>query len=147
MLVLRKDNAGRDAKDTAIGGHQQAFDVPTIFGIVDFGELLPNFTVGDHFGSAFENYSFIGLFGPNYDFRESGDVSRLARARASARFRRVTTNRKAVAIRPIQNWHEIESDYGVSFMRRRRSWKRGSGCNPSKMGWIFTITSPSSRAA
>src|SRR2546429_1026781 len=47
VFVLRKDDLGLDAKDTAIRSHQKRLHVAAVFGIVNFSELLPDRAIRD----------------------------------------------------------------------------------------------------
>ena len=65
VFVLRKDDLGLDAKDTAIRSHQKRLHVAAVFGIVNFSELLPDRAIRDFLRGAFQNDSFVGFFGSN----------------------------------------------------------------------------------
>ena len=84
VFVLRKDDLGLHTKDTAIGGHQEGFDVTAVFLIVDLSKLPPDCAIGDFFRSTFQNYRFVRFFRCNDDVGESGDVFGLACAWAGA---------------------------------------------------------------
>ena len=85
MLVLAESDLWGDAKDASVGSHQNRFDVPAVFRVIDLCELLPNGAVFDFFGSAFEDDGFVRLFGADDNVRVGGDVSCFSRARASAK--------------------------------------------------------------
>ena len=84
VLVLAESDLWGDAKDASVGSHQNRFDVPAVFRVIDLCELLPNGAVFDFFGSAFEDDGFVRLFGADDNVRAGDDVSCFLRARASA---------------------------------------------------------------
>ena len=51
MLVLAESDLWGDAKDASVGSHQNRFDVPAVFRVIDLCELLPNGAVFDFFGA------------------------------------------------------------------------------------------------
>src|SRR6266446_6427343 len=84
VLVLAKSDLRFDAEDAAAGRHEKRFDVSTVFAIVNLCDLLPDGTIFDFLGGAFEDYGLVGFFGPNHAVRVGGDVLGLARTGAGA---------------------------------------------------------------
>src|SRR5438067_3888382 len=84
LLVLAESDLWGDAKDASVGSHQNRFDVPAVFRVIDLCELPPNGAVFDFFGSAFEDHGFVRFFSADNNVRIGGDVFCFSRARASA---------------------------------------------------------------
>jgi hypothetical protein len=84
VFVLAESGLGLEAKDAAVGSHQKRFDIAAVFGIVDLGDLLPDRTIFDFLGDAFENYGFIGFLRANHTVRIGGDIFCLARTGTGA---------------------------------------------------------------
>src|SRR6266849_9162274 len=82
MLVLAESELRSDPVDAAIGGHEQRFDVAAVFRVVDLSELLPNGTIFNFLGGAFQDDGFVGFFSADDDARLSGNILGFASARA-----------------------------------------------------------------
>src|SRR6266481_6044540 len=89
VLVLAKSDLRSDSEDAAAGSHEKRLDVSTIFAIVNLCDLLPDGTIFDFLGGAFEDYSLVGFFGADHAVRVGGDVLGLARTRPGAEPERV----------------------------------------------------------
>ena len=89
VLVLAKSDLRFDSEDAAAGSHEERLDVSTIFAIVNLCDLLPDGTIFDFLGGAFEDYSLVGFFGADHAVRVGGDVLGLARTRPGAEPERV----------------------------------------------------------
>ena len=89
VLVLAEGDLGLDTKHAAVGSHEKRLNVAAIFAIVNLRDLLPDGTIFDFFGEAFEDYGFVGFFSANHAVRVDGDVFCLARTRAGAEPERV----------------------------------------------------------
>src|SRR2546421_4943450 len=84
VLVLAKSDLRFDAEDAAIGSRENRFDVTAVFAVVDLSQLLPDGTIFDFFGGAFQDDGFVGLFGADDNVWVAGDIFCFAGARARA---------------------------------------------------------------
>src|SRR6267143_3779060 len=123
VLVLAKSDLRFDSEDAAAGCHEKRLDVSTIFAIVNLCDLLPDGTIFDFLGGAFEDYGIVGFFGANHAVRVGGDVLGLARTRAGA-------EPESILPPDAPNKHEV----------RPAPWARGG--DPIVVGLLEALEGP-----
>src|SRR5713226_5485188 len=84
VLVLTKGNLRFDAKDRAAGRFEKWANVAAVFIVVDLDELLPDGTIFDFFGDAFEDDGLIGFFSADHNMRVRSHILCFAGARTGA---------------------------------------------------------------
>jgi len=84
VFILTEGNLRSDAKDAAAGSLEKWADVAAVFAIVGSDELLPDGTIFDFLGGAFQNDGFVCFFGADDNVRVCGDVPCFARTRTGA---------------------------------------------------------------
>ncbi len=89
VFVLTEHRLRRHTKDDASRGLQQRPKITAIFAIINLNQLLPGGAVRYGFGGPFEDYGFIGFFGPYNAATILNEISRFARPRSSAEPKRV----------------------------------------------------------
>src|SRR6267143_4654224 len=123
VLVLAKSDLRFDAEDAAAGSQEKRFNVSTVFAVVNLYDLLPDGTIFNFLGDAFEDYSLVGFFGADHAMRVGDDVLGLARTRAGAEPERVLPP-------DAPNKHEV----------RPAPWARGG--DPIVVGLLEALEGP-----
>jgi hypothetical protein len=84
VLVLAEGYFGLDAKYAAAGRFEQRKDLPAIFAIVNFRNLLPGRVILDLLYRALDDHRLVRFFGADDTMRLRLDVLRFACLRAGA---------------------------------------------------------------
>ena len=84
MFILTKGDLRSDAKDASAGALEKWANVAAILAIVDFDESLPDGTIFDFLGGAFQDDGFVDLFSADDNVRIRGYIFCFARARTGA---------------------------------------------------------------